>query len=126
MSDISMLRLDGGMDWVNANERGHWAKRAPRTRYWRNRAYVEARRAKVPPMDRAHIAVTFHKTTNRPYDPANLYPTAKAIVDGLVDAGVLPDDDKEHLVGPDMRAGGVIGNRQIVVTITPLTTEETR
>ena len=30
-------------------------------------------------------------------------PTAKAVVDGLVDAGVLPDDDAKHLLGPDLR-----------------------
>lgn len=27
----------------------------------------------------------------------------KALVDGLVDAGLLPDDDARHLQGPDMR-----------------------
>ena len=30
-------------------------------------------------------------------------PTLKALVDGLVDAGLLPDDDARHLQGPDMR-----------------------
>ena len=30
-------------------------------------------------------------------------PTTKPIVDGLVDTGVLPDDDAKHLLGPDLR-----------------------
>lgn len=40
---------------------------------------------------------------NRRRDPGNWYPTAKAIVDGLVDAGILIDDDHTKVVGPDMR-----------------------
>jgi hypothetical protein len=28
-------------------------------------------------------------------------------VDGVVDAGVLVDDDHAHVVGPDMRHGGI-------------------
>lgn len=37
--------------------------------------------------------------------PGTSTPTAKAIVDGLVDAGVIPDDSNEWVTGPDMRAG---------------------
>ena len=31
-------------------------------------------------------------------DVGNCYPTAKAIIDGLVDAGVIADDNDQHLV----------------------------
>jgi hypothetical protein len=30
----------------------------------------------------------------------NLYPTAKALVDGVVDYGFLADDNNAHVVGP--------------------------
>ena len=116
------LTLPAGEDWINANERTHWASKARRTKYWRTKAAWLAERARVPHLDRAHVTVTVHKTTNRRYDPANLAPTAKAIVDGLVDAGVLDDDDKTRLVGPDMRAGEKRDVRQLVVTIEPLET----
>jgi hypothetical protein len=36
-------------------------------------------------------------------DPANFSLTAKAVVDGFVDYGLIPDDDSKHLLGPDMR-----------------------
>ena len=119
------LKLPAGEDWINANERAHWASKAKRTRYWRDRAAWIAKRAGIPHMERAHITVTVHKTTNRRYDPANLAPTAKAIVDGLVDAGVLDDDDKTRVIGPDMRAGEKSDVRQLVVTIEPLTAPRT-
>lgn len=120
MSDAYDLTFPAGMDWINANDRLHWAQKAKRTRYWRDKAAWIAKRAGMPHMERAHVTVTIHKTTNRRFDPANLAPTAKAIVDGLVDAGVLDDDDRTRLVGPDMRAGEKRDVRQLVVTIEPL------
>jgi hypothetical protein len=38
--------------------------------------------------------------------------------DGLVDVGVLPDDDAAHLEGPDMRLGTVHPRGRLVLTIT--------
>lgn len=36
-------------------------------------------------------------------DAHNVIPTLKALIDGMVDAGLLPDDDDRHLTGPDLR-----------------------
>jgi hypothetical protein len=47
----------------------------------------------------------------------NYYPTAKAILDGLVDAGVLPDDNDDHVTGPDMRRTRPNGPLQVTITI---------
>lgn len=120
------LTLDQPQTWPSANDRGHWAKRHRLTAYWRQVAALKAKQAKIPALDRAHVRVTFHKPTSRIFDPANLYPTAKACIDGIVgDAGVLPGDDFRYLDGPDMRAHPGSDGRRIVITITPLT-EETR
>lgn len=45
-----------------------------------------------------HVGVT--KRTNNRYDPVNLTDTAKPIVDQLVKAGVLDEDDHRHVYGP--------------------------
>ena len=68
-------------------------------------------------LDKARITVTIHKTRGGRYDPGNLAPTAKAAVDGIVDANILPDDDAEHLEGPDMRAGTKADHPHITITI---------
>ena len=112
-----VLELDNAEAWHSANDRGHWSRGHRLTKHWRQLATIYARKERIPALDRARIVVTFHKPTRRRYDPANYYPTVKAIVDGLVDAGVLPDDDGLHLVGPDMRAGEP-GPRRIVIEIT--------
>jgi hypothetical protein len=58
-----------------------------------------------------------HFPDHRRRDPANWAPTAKAVIDGLVDAKVFTDDDHKHLIGPDMRIGDPVPNRERGLTV---------
>lgn len=91
-------------EWINSNHRTHRMVEARRVKAWRDAARAAADQCAsfVGP---AHIVATIHKTRAGRWDAGNLYPTAKAIVDGLVDAGVFVDDSNEYVIGPDMRAG---------------------
>lgn len=116
-------------EWLTSNGRYHWASRARRTRKLRTRAALAARAARVPPMVRARITVYVHGRTRVRTDPANVYPAIKACVDGLVDVGVLPDDDAAHLDGPDMRLGDPdphlpTGHHRLTVNITNTTDDK--
>ena len=51
-------------------------------------------------LDRARLTVLIHWPDNRRRDRHNYTPTIKHLIDGMVDAGVLPDDDDDHLDGP--------------------------
>ena len=118
-------------EWLTSNGRYHWAQKARRTRALRVRAALAARAARIPPMARARITVHVHGRTRARTDPANAYPAVKALVDGLVDAGVLPDDDAAHLDGPDMRLGDPIphlpaGHHRLTVDITNTTDDKGR
>ena len=46
---------------------------------------------------RVNVRVTFRWPDGKRRDSANWYPTAKAAVDGAVDAGVITDDDDVHV-----------------------------
>lgn len=46
------------------------------------------------------------RPTNIRYDPANWQPTIKAMIDVLVHAGALEEDNKDILQGPDPRHHG--------------------
>ncbi len=109
----------GRIAWINANSRHHWAVKAEMTRNWRTMAKLAATNAGLPKnLQRAHMTVWVHKTNNRPYDVHNLYGTAKAAIDGLVtDYGLLPDDNNDHLTGPDMRHGEKRDQAGITITI---------
>lgn len=116
------LIIPAPCDWINANQRHHWAEKGRLTRNWRDAAYARAylsrsvRFGDTP----VHITATIHKTTRRKYDAANLYPTVKAAIDGLRDAGWLDDDDNAHVIGPDIRPGRIHDHNVLVLTIEPV------
>ena len=93
--------------WINLNHRMHWAVKAKLTKAWRLAARVHAQNAGLP-KGFEHVRIEAHvvKSTARAYDAHNLTPTGKAIIDGLVDYGLVPDDTNRYVVGPDMREGG--------------------
>lgn len=84
-------------EWLSANDRMHWREWASRTKRLRLRGYFAARQNWLFPMRKAFVTAEVQYATSRRADPANAYPTVKALVDGLVDFGVLTDDDSKHL-----------------------------
>ena len=124
------LTIPAPCAWINANERLHWAEKARRTRIWRYTARgAVLAQAKGATFDvPVQITVTVHKARAGRWDATNLAPTGKALIDGLVDAGVIPDDSNEYVVGPDMRAGEKRDAACVVVTVRAINqpTKETR
>jgi crossover junction endodeoxyribonuclease RusA len=89
--------------YLTANGRYHWAEKARRTRWLRHLATINARAIRLDYTQAAVVAyIAYPKGTGR-VDPNNAAPTTKALLDGCIDAGVLPDDDSRHLLGPDHR-----------------------
>lgn len=100
----------GHTAWITANKRQHWAHKARLVRAWRENAQWATRRARLPQLERARIVAHLHFPDARKRDANNYADTLKAIVDGVVvDAGLLPDDDSAHLIGPDLREGLPVG-----------------
>lgn len=106
---------------INANDTLHFRKKAERVKAIRNAAWGIARSMKVPAYERLHVYFVIHPDTRgRRRDPGNWAPSAKAAVDGLVDAGVLPDDNHTRLLGPDPRIGHPVPGSQLVLVLTDL------
>ncbi|MGW4981238.1 hypothetical protein [Streptomyces mirabilis] len=103
---------------LNANQRLHYHKRAEITRVLRRAAWAASRA--VPHLERVHIIGVLYPEDRQRRDPANWYPSFKACVDGLVDQGVLADDDHTRVVGPDMRMGHVVEGARLVLHIRDL------
>jgi len=76
----------------------HWADKGRLVAEWRDAFAKLARHAKVPHLDRIAVTVETHLKGRRAQDIAANFPAVKAGIDGLVDAGVIVDDDAEHLV----------------------------
>jgi len=87
--------------WTMNTARGrtsHWAQEAARTRQWRAAFGLLAFGEGVPPLERVHIICHHECKTARLADCGAVAPACKAAVDGLVDAGILPDDDPRHVL----------------------------
>lgn len=84
--------------WLSSNQRDHWAVKSERTRYLRELAAAKGRG--IGPLGTTHVAAFIGYPRNGRADPSNAHPTTKALIDGLTDAGVWPDDDSTHVLGP--------------------------
>ena len=66
-------------------------------RQWREASGWAAKAARIPPLHGATVRLHFHPGDRRRRDAVNLALVHKAVVDGVVDAGVLEDDDPDHV-----------------------------
>ncbi|UGL61927.1 RusA-like resolvase [Arthrobacter phage EastWest] len=96
----------------------HEMTKASRNALWRQLTEAAARDADdIVALDWARIVVWVRFPTNQRREVSNLQPTAKAIVDGIVDAGLLPDDRDECCTGPDMRRIWPNGEHRVIVQL---------
>lgn len=103
--------------WLNSNDRDHWRALRPITAGWRANAAAAAAAAGLPTgLGRVHISGLVVKERAGTYDAMNFYPTAKAVVDGLIDYGLCVDDSNEFVEGPFLWPGGK-GAPALVLTV---------
>ena len=85
--------------WLTSNQRLHWRSRADRTRALRTLGMVTARNATIPKLGPTRVTTHIGYPPNvHRVDPGNAHPTSKALIDGLTDAGIWPDDDHQHVI----------------------------
>lgn len=80
---------------LNGSRRNHYAH-ARDVKKLRQIARACARANNIPPLARVQIELHYAPRDRRRRDPLNLVATLKPIEDGIVDAGVIPDDTPEY------------------------------
>lgn len=118
----AVLRIPGKAIELNHNQRLNPYVRRERVKRWRLAAAEEAAKLGWPPAHRK-VRLDWVIRNGRAIDPAQVHGTAatKAIEDGLVDAGIMPDDNVEWVewdrirqeYGPEWK-----GREEVQVTIT--------
>lgn len=79
---------------LNGSRRNHFAHaRAVKSLRWCSR--IGATEAGIPPCRRVAVELHYAPRDQRRRDPMNLVASLKPIEDGVVDAGVIPDDTPE-------------------------------
>lgn len=102
-----VIEVPGRPVSLNAERGQHWAARSKEVKQRREDAFWLAKEAKIPRLERVLIVGTPVYPDRRRRDPGNAYPTVKAIVDGLRDAGVIEDDSDRYVAGIVMRPAEV-------------------
>jgi crossover junction endodeoxyribonuclease RusA len=77
--------------------RGAREKRSATIAEVRQAVCTMARAKGVPAMSAIHVRLHWRPAVKRRRDPDNLVATLKPCLDGLVDAGVVPDDTQEYV-----------------------------
>lgn len=115
---------------LNANKKLHWAPKAEKVRALKLMGRLRHRT--LPKFSRVRMDVLVSYPDGRSRDVANLHPTMKHYLDGLVDQhpvtklgqGILPDDNDRFFKGPYLDPSGVKSrikdNFIFEITLTPL------
>jgi hypothetical protein len=105
------------------NGRYHWAVKARVTRELREQAHWLAHHYRLPRgLPFAVITLCWQPGVNRRRDPLSITPTLKPLVDGLVDYGLVADDDIGHArLGCDIRGSVARGSSRCWLDITEAT-----
>lgn len=82
---------------LSMNDRGHWTTKHRKVRQLRADACLLARAARIPPLGRIAVELHYAPRDRRIRDPLNLAATLKPVEDGIVDAGVVPDDHPRYV-----------------------------
>ena len=77
---------------TNAERSGNRWGRASHVKEWREAYAWLARRQRIPRMEWINVTAQPFQKRGRLQDTAACNPSVKAAIDGLVDAGVVPDD----------------------------------
>lgn len=87
------LRLEGLPQRVNQNGRKHWAVKAKEARFWRSLVESKVTLSMRPkyPLKQAKVKVTRHSSNCPDFD--GLVSSFKHVIDGLMDASVIEDDN---------------------------------
>lgn len=83
---------------TNAERKGNHWQRATRTKEWRQAFAWLAHAQRIPAMTQVEITAEPWQQKGVLADTAACHPAVKAAIDGIVDAGVIPDDNPNHLL----------------------------
>lgn len=112
------LSIEGKLFTLNSERGMHYHKRAKFVKEWRTAAFEAAVEAEIPPLGVIEVVfVPCKKDKRHMADTGGHFPVAKACIDGLVDAGIIPDDGPKYVTSLSFRAPRVDGGNDRALLI---------
>ncbi len=116
--------LRGGNEMISSNDRLNPHVKAELTAHLRKlstevavRTYEHPERIMFSEKHSCHIGVIVYPPSRRRMDAPNWYPTVKALIDGLTDAGVFEDDNNKVIRSMTFIPGSVTANKKYKIEI---------
>lgn len=103
---------------LTPNSRAHWRRRQERAQVWRGNAADLAAHLEVPRFDRIRVTLDHWRKDRRRCDPDRNALVVKWCIDGLVDAGVVDDDNYVHVEAVVLRMHAPLEHRRPVWLLT--------
>lgn len=95
---ITTIQLPYRTPPLSENQRLHWAKKSSTVAEVRATAHVLAKANKLPRnVSHAKVRLHYAPLRNGRREGINIIPTQKALVDGLIDYGLTPDDTPQYI-----------------------------
>lgn len=119
--------LAKGNQMINSNDRYHFILKSQLTEYLRTLACEKVREQSGTELvlgerynedNPCTILITICPPTNRRMDAPNFYPTVKALIDGMTDAGLWSDDNNDVILMTAFKRGETTTNKKYTVKIT--------
>lgn len=121
------LTVPPGLKLITLNDRLHHMAKHRYTKALREAGWALAKQQRIPALARVRIDGVLIPADRRDRDAHNWMLSAKALVDGVVDAGVIPGDATPYLLGPFLTVADEPSKPQrLVLTITELPALEAR
>lgn len=102
---------------INSNDRdhnkvtGHMVSRIRKLAAYETKTKKDKHMLPFSPKRPCHLTVTVYKPTRRRLDTPNLYPTVKALVDGMTEAKIWTDDNDNVIKSTKFQLGGLSGKK---------------
>jgi len=115
------IELPVGMPLLTSNQQrraGHWSKYYAIIRNIRRETNQRACKQRIPKnLPKVKIKAIYHPPDNRRRDPDAIAPSLKAAIDGIVDSGVIKDDNNKIVTSIEIVSGTNIKKGQLVIII---------
>lgn len=109
------IRIEGIPPNLNITRNLHHFKSNKEKKEWENIVAYCVRSQSIYPVRRIRQTYEFYFKDKRRHDPDNYSACAKWINDGLVSAGIIPDDNFDHIETLTVRQGGFSKKPYILV-----------
>jgi hypothetical protein len=115
-----LLRYEQRPWTLNAERTWHHHKRAKFVKEWRDAFCELAQTIQIPKLETFSVVATpYLEGRGRIQDVAGCIPAVKAAIDGLVDAGIVPDDGPKYLLSMSFRAPVVKQGNALELVVFP-------